>query len=78
MKIAFPSQDDKGAESAVYSHFGSADFFVIAESEDGPMETVVNQDRDHMHGHCQPRLASFRRNRRPIRPDWLVLKPVLP
>jgi predicted Fe-Mo cluster-binding NifX family protein len=54
VKIAFPSQDDKGAESAVYSHFGSAGFFVIVESEDGGMETVVNQDRDHVHGNCQP------------------------
>jgi predicted Fe-Mo cluster-binding NifX family protein len=54
VKIAFPSQDDKGAESAVYSHFGSAGFFVIVESEDGTMETVVNQDLDHTHGNCQP------------------------
>lgn len=54
MKIAFPSQDDIGAESAVYGHFGSASFFVIVDSEDGTLETVANQDRDHSHGHCQP------------------------
>ena len=54
MKIAFPSQDDKGAESTVYGHFGSASFFIIVESEKGTVRTVANQDREHMHGHCQP------------------------
>ena len=54
MRIAFPSQDDKGAESAVFGHFGSASFFIIIESEDGIVETVVNQDREHAHGNCQP------------------------
>jgi predicted Fe-Mo cluster-binding NifX family protein len=54
MKIAFPCQDDMGAESAVYGHFGSAGFFVIVESEDGTMETVANQDLHHAHGQCQP------------------------
>jgi predicted Fe-Mo cluster-binding NifX family protein len=54
MKIAFPSQDDRGAESTVYSHFGSASFFIIVESENGTIHTVENQDREHMHGHCQP------------------------
>ena len=54
MKIAFPSEDDKGEESAVFGHFGSASFFIIVESEDGTVETVVNQDREHMHGNCQP------------------------
>lgn len=54
MKIAFSSQDDKGAESTVYGHFGSASFFIIVESEDGTVETVANQDREHMHDHCQP------------------------
>ena len=54
MRIAFPSQDDNGATSTVYGHFGSARYFIIVESEDGTVETVVNQDREHMHGHCQP------------------------
>jgi predicted Fe-Mo cluster-binding NifX family protein len=54
VKIAFPSQDDKGAESAVFGHFGSASYFIIVESEDGAVETVVNQDREHTHGNCQP------------------------
>lgn len=28
MKIAFPTGDDKGIESPVYGHFGSALFFL--------------------------------------------------
>jgi predicted Fe-Mo cluster-binding NifX family protein len=54
MKIAFPTEDDKGVESTVYGHFGSAGFFTIVETEDGAVETIVNQDREHMHGNCQP------------------------
>ena len=54
MRIAFPSQDDNGAKSAVYGHFGSAGYFIIADSENGTVETVVNEDREHAHGRCQP------------------------
>lgn len=54
MKIAFPSQHDHGVDSAVYSHFGSAPFFIVVESEEGSTESVVNQDREHLHGNCQP------------------------
>lgn len=54
MKIAFPVQDDKGVESQVYSHFGSARLFVVIETDSGAVETVGNQDLGHQHGKCQP------------------------
>lgn len=57
MKIAFPTMDEQGAESLVYSHFGSARFFIIVETKNGAVETVVNEDRDHLHGQCQPLAA---------------------
>ena len=57
MRVAFPVEEDRGIESIVYSHFGSAPFFVLAESSDGSVETLPNQDRDHAHGHCQPLAA---------------------
>ncbi len=57
MKIAFPSQEDKGLESPVYSHFGSARYFVIADPETGEIEIVTNSDLHHTHGNCQPLLA---------------------
>jgi predicted Fe-Mo cluster-binding NifX family protein len=54
VRIAFPSEENKGAESAVYGHFGSAPYFVIVESEDGETVSILNQDRDHGQGNCQP------------------------
>ena len=54
MKIAFPTQEDRGLDSPVYGHFGSARFFVIAETGDHTAETVQNPEVDHIHGQCQP------------------------
>jgi predicted Fe-Mo cluster-binding NifX family protein len=54
MKIAFPTQLDQGLDSIVFSHFGSATYFVIVETEDGSMKIVENSERDHLHGQCQP------------------------
>ncbi|MFZ0610825.1 MAG: NifB/NifX family molybdenum-iron cluster-binding protein [Desulfobacterales bacterium] len=57
MKIAFPTQVDQGLESPVFAHFGSADYFLIVDDATGSFETIVNADRDHLHGHCQPLAA---------------------
>jgi len=54
MRIAFPTQENRGAESVVYSHFGSASHFIIVDREKGSFEALDNRDRDHEHGHCQP------------------------
>lgn len=54
MKIAFPTQDDRGLESQVFGHFGSADFFIVAEPDNDTVETVANKDREHDQGQCQP------------------------
>jgi predicted Fe-Mo cluster-binding NifX family protein len=54
MKIAFPTQDNRGMESLVYGHFGSAPYFVIVDSDSGEVEFVTNRDREHQHGQCQP------------------------
>jgi predicted Fe-Mo cluster-binding NifX family protein len=54
MKIAFPAEIDKGFESIVYNHFGSANFFIIVDSETDDTEVVLNQDLGHQHGKCQP------------------------
>jgi predicted Fe-Mo cluster-binding NifX family protein len=58
MRIAFPSQEDRGFDSPVYGHFGSAPYFIVVESDSGSCETIINPDRDHLHGHCQP-LSAF-------------------
>lgn len=57
MKIAFPTQESSGIDSPVYTHFGSARFFVIVDPETGDMETKPNHDLNHMHGNCQPLAA---------------------
>lgn len=54
MKIAFPTRDNLGIDSQVYNHFGSADLFIIVDTENGGFESIVNEDRDHVHGQCQP------------------------
>ena len=54
MKIAFPTQQNFGLKSPLFNHFGSAIFFVIADTESDSVETVINPDRDHVHGQCQP------------------------
>lgn len=58
MKIAFPSQENMSLDSPVYSHFGSARFFIIVDAATGEAETENNSDLDHIHGQCQP-LATF-------------------
>lgn len=57
MKIAFATQDDKGLNSPVYDHFGSARYFIIVDSDTDHYESIINPDRDHPHGQCQPLLA---------------------
>ncbi len=54
MRIAFPANEDRDTESRVYNHFGTARFFIIAETENSTVETVANQDMKHLHGQCSP------------------------
>jgi predicted Fe-Mo cluster-binding NifX family protein len=57
MRIAFPTEDDKGMDSPVFGHFGSAPYFVIVDSDSGSFESNSNPDRGHQHGQCQPLAA---------------------
>ncbi|MGE4496339.1 MAG: NifB/NifX family molybdenum-iron cluster-binding protein [Deferribacterales bacterium] len=57
MKICFPISQDKGLESRVYGHFGSAPAFIVADSETGAVSMVDNADLNHVHGACNPALA---------------------
>jgi predicted Fe-Mo cluster-binding NifX family protein len=57
MKICFPVQIDKGIESAVYSHFGSAPVFVVFDTETRSVASINNQDQHHTHGACNPMKA---------------------
>ncbi|HMK64699.1 MAG TPA: NifB/NifX family molybdenum-iron cluster-binding protein [Thermodesulfobacteriota bacterium] len=54
MRIAFPVQEDRGLESPVYGHFGSAPFFMVLDSDSGSLQSIGNTDAHHVHGQCQP------------------------
>lgn len=54
MKIAFPVIEDRGLESPVYSHFGSAPLFMVLDSATDAFEALSNTDAHHTHGQCQP------------------------
>ena len=54
MKIAFPVSEDRGLESPVYGHFGSAPLFMVLDSSKGAVDAIGNTDAHHTHGQCQP------------------------
>ena len=54
MEVAFPAEVDQGINSLVHNHFGTAHFFIIAETDTHTTETLINPDRNHPHGKCQP------------------------
>ncbi len=54
MRIAFPVEKNDGTGSIVFNHFGSANFFIIVNSDTDETEVVLNQDLGHAHGKCQP------------------------
>jgi len=54
MKVCIPVEEDRGLESPVCAHFGSAPFFLIVDSESGECRTRPNVNRHHGHGMCMP------------------------
>lgn len=54
MQICFPVEVDKGLESEVFNHFGSAPFFVVFDTQAKSVHTINNQDLGHVHGMCNP------------------------
>lgn len=58
MNICVPVDEDKGLESRVCAHFGSAPVFLIVDVASGTWRTVLNGNQHHGHGMCLP-LASL-------------------
>lgn len=54
MKICFPIEDDKGLDSTVSDHFGSAPLFLLTDTESGETTVISNSDQHHAHGACNP------------------------
>ena len=57
MKLCFPVKTDKGLDSPIFGHFGTAPFFVVFDTETQEVATLNNQDLDHVHGRCNPMKA---------------------
>jgi len=54
MKICFPVEANKGLDSEVFGHFGSAPIFIVYNTETKGIDTISNQDLGHAHGMCSP------------------------
>jgi predicted Fe-Mo cluster-binding NifX family protein len=54
VKIGFAVLKDKGLQSIVYNHFGSAPAFIIVDTEEGILTTVNNKATHHSQGACTP------------------------
>ena len=54
MKICIPTETDMKKQAKVYSHFGSAPYFTIYDTEKDDCETVDNSNQHHDHGTCHP------------------------
>lgn len=57
MNICVPITEDKGLESDVSAHFGSAPIFLIVDTESGACRAIPNRNLHHGHGMCQPLLS---------------------
>ncbi len=54
MKICIPIKDNRGMDSLLSDHFGSAPGFLILDNESGKFEVIDNANEHHSHGMCQP------------------------
>jgi predicted Fe-Mo cluster-binding NifX family protein len=54
MKICIPVNDVRGLDGEPYGHFGSAERFMLVDSDSMETQIVDNGDHGHAHGTCQP------------------------
>mgnify|MGYP002636591427 CR=1 FL=1 len=58
MKLCIPVNEDRGLESPICAHFGSAPMFLTIDTDTLATEALENQNQHHDHGMCRP-LASL-------------------
>jgi predicted Fe-Mo cluster-binding NifX family protein len=58
MNICIPIEEDRGLDSPVCAHFGSAPGFVIVDVDTGSCRAIANRNQHSGHGMCAP-LASL-------------------
>lgn len=54
MTICIPVVADRGLESPVCEHFGSAPLFLIVDTESKACRAIPNNNAHHAHGMCMP------------------------
>ena len=54
MRICIPVRDNRETESQLSDHFGSAPYFVLADTAKEEIRMVENRRHDHEHGACKP------------------------
>lgn len=61
MKICIPVKTDEGLDSSLDTHFGSAAFFLLYDTQRCEYEIISNHNSRHQHGMCNPLdvLASY-------------------
>lgn len=57
MKVCLPTQENNGVNSIVHDHFGSAQYFVVCDTETGEAKALDNRNQHHAHGTCSPLAA---------------------
>lgn len=54
MIFCVPTNDDKGTDARLSSHFGRAPWFTIVDASTGSVELLRNDEGRHVHGACAP------------------------
>jgi len=54
MNICIPIDEDKGLQSQVCAHFGSAPAFMIVDTDSESCRAITNTNQHHGHGMCAP------------------------
>lgn len=54
MKLCMPVDQDRGLDSPICAHFGSAPAFVVVDTESRECRSIPNLNAHHAHGACQP------------------------
>ncbi|MCC6450404.1 MAG: NifB/NifX family molybdenum-iron cluster-binding protein [Candidatus Aureabacteria bacterium] len=54
VKLFIPVTEEKGLQSPIHGHFGSAPIFLCVDTESKTFETVHNDDKAHAPGACNP------------------------
>jgi len=54
LNLCIPITEDRGLQSPVSAHFGSAPLFLVVDTDSGQCRAIPNTNHQHGHGGCQP------------------------